>query len=87
MIYLSMPTICVSHSRENAMYAGILQQRHPVFIDLGFIDELEAGRLQAVLQGVLSDPPSCSGVAGRAASIIDGNGAARIARRILELCG
>ncbi|GAI77016.1 unnamed protein product, partial [marine sediment metagenome] len=40
MIYLQIPTICISHSKENAYGSRILKERYGVIDDLGFIENI-----------------------------------------------
>ena len=40
LIYLQIPTICISHSVENAQGARILKERYEVIEDLGYIKDI-----------------------------------------------
>jgi spore coat polysaccharide biosynthesis predicted glycosyltransferase SpsG len=78
MIYLGLPTICVSHSKHNAKCARILKQRYNALENLGYIKDLDTDLLLKSLNKiqVSKNIPL--------KTIIDGKGALRVANLILE---
>ena len=78
MIYLGLPTICVSHSKHNAKCAGILKQRYDTLENLGYIKDLDKDRLFKSLNKILISKNI------PLKTFIDGKGAIRVANLILE---
>jgi len=77
MIYLGIPTICVSHCRENADGAAILKKRHKVIEDMGYIDNIAPPKIYQAITRLLSDKR-------KPKDLIDGKGAKRIAKICLR---
>jgi len=48
MIYLQIPTICISHSQENAEGARILKKRYGVIEDRGYVADIDLDRVNMV---------------------------------------
>ena len=78
MIYLGLPTICVSHSKHNAKCAEILKKRYDALENLGYIKDLDTELLFKSLNKLqVSENIPLK-------TIIDGKGAIRVANLILE---
>lgn len=74
LIYLQIPTICISHSRENVGGARILKDRCGVIEDLGYIGDLNFEVLFSSIKYLLSPDMGCS----ETRYLIDGNGENRV---------
>ena len=83
MIYWGIPTICVSHSFENASAAKRLASRYKVIDDLGLISKIRADDLIESINK-LSDESVYRGYVDRCGNFIDGKGAERISKLILS---
>ncbi len=78
MIYLQIPTICISHSRENAQSAKILKERYGVIEDLGFVENLNPIDLHLVIKKLLENKTYYQNIVQKCNNLIDGKGAKRI---------
>ena len=83
MIYLQMPTICISHTMENAKGAKILKERFEVIEDVGFIEDITPRDLYMRITKLLTDKMHYSDIIKRCDSLIDGNGAKRVGEVIV----
>jgi spore coat polysaccharide biosynthesis predicted glycosyltransferase SpsG len=83
MIYLQIPTICISHSRENAQSAKILKERYGIIEDMGFIENLNLQNLYLVFKKLLVNKIYYQNIRRKCSKIIDGKGAKRIGEIII----
>lgn len=79
MIYLGLPTICVSHSKHNAKCAGILKERYDALEDLGYFKDLNTDCFFKSLNKILRNKNI------PLKPFIDGKGALRVANLILDM--
>ncbi len=84
MIYLQIPCLCVSHSRENARGAKILEKRCRVIKDLGYINDIIPQNLYKAIKKLLTDKTYCKNMIKRCKNLIDARGAARVAKIIAD---
>lgn len=82
MIYLQIPTICISHSRENAQSAKVLKERYNVFEDLGYFKDINKQNAQTVITRLLIDKEYYKNMVKECDNIIDRKGAYRLAQLI-----
>jgi spore coat polysaccharide biosynthesis predicted glycosyltransferase SpsG len=78
MIYLQIPTICISHSRENAKSAKILKERYGVIEDMGFVENVNPQDIYLVIKKLLEDKTHYQKIVQKCNNLIDGKGAKRI---------
>ena len=78
MIYLQIPTICISHSRENAKSAKILKERYGIFEDMGFVKNLNPQNLYLVIKKLLENKTYYNSIVKKCNNLVDGKGAKRI---------
>ena len=78
MIYLQMPTICISHNRENAQSAKILKERYEIIEDIGFVENLNPRNLYLVIKKLLENKTYYKKIIHKCDNLIDGKGAKRI---------
>ena len=83
LIYLQIPTICISHSVENAQGARILKDRYKVIEDLGYIKDINSQDLYGAITKLLTDKPYYIDMVKRCDNLIDGEGAKRVAQIIV----
>ena len=83
MIYLQIPTICISHSLENANGAKILKERYGVIEDMGHVDNIDTGMLFMTISRLLTDKESYSNLSKRCDSLIGEDGAVRLEQVIV----
>jgi len=83
MIYLQIPTICISHSRENAKSAKILKERYGVIEDVGFIKNLTPQNLYLVIKKLLENKTYYKKIVKKCSNLIDGKGVKRISNVIM----
>ena len=83
LIYLQIPTICISHSVENAQGARILKERHKVMEDVGYIKDMNPQDLYRAIKKLLSDKRYYRDMVERCGNLIDGVGAKRVAQIIV----
>jgi spore coat polysaccharide biosynthesis predicted glycosyltransferase SpsG len=83
MIYLQIPTICIAHSVENAYGARILKDRYGVIEDMGYIKIIDPRNLHMSITKLLTDKAYYQDMIERCDSLIDGEGAKRVARMIV----
>ncbi len=76
LLYLGKPTVCVSHSRENAASARVLAERLQGVLDAGFFRDLEKETLFRLLDAAM-EKSALGRLPGN--ERLDGKGAARIA--------
>ena len=82
LLYLGVPTICISHSKENALAATKLHQNFPYFVNLGYIDNILEDRLEYELNRFINEENYFNLFASNCFDMIDGLGAKRIASLI-----
>jgi len=80
MIFLQIPTICISHSLENSFSASKLEENYNIIENLGFIKSLEKDRLYIILKNKLNEL-KYSPIKPKV--LIDGNGIDRIVNLII----
>jgi len=78
MIYLQIPTICISHSKENAYSAKILEERYEVIEDMGFIENLNPQNLYLMIEKLLEDKTYYQKIIHKCDNLFDEKGAKRI---------
>jgi spore coat polysaccharide biosynthesis predicted glycosyltransferase SpsG len=83
MIYLQIPTICISHSRENAKSAKILKERYEIIEDIGFVENLNPQNLYLVIKKLLKNKTYYQNFIKKCSNLIDGKGAKRIGEIIV----
>jgi spore coat polysaccharide biosynthesis predicted glycosyltransferase SpsG len=83
MIYWGTPTICVSHSPENASAAKRLATKFNVIDDLGLIDDIGPNDLIKSIE-ILSNESVHRGYVERCENFIDGKGAERVSKLIVS---
>ena len=83
MIYLQIPTICISHSRENAKSAKILKERYGIIEDMGFVENLNSQNLYLVIKKLLENKTYSRKIVQKCNNFIDGKGAKRIGKIIV----
>lgn len=84
MIYLQIPTVCVSHSIENAYGAKILKERYGVIENMGYMKDINPHNLYIAIWRLLTDKVYYRDVVKRCGNLIDGEGAKRIVNLILN---
>ena len=83
MIYLQIPTICISHSRENAEGARILKERYGVIEDMGYMKDMNPQRLYVAIARLLTDKAYYMDMVERCGNLIDREGAKRVGQMIV----
>ena len=83
MIYLQIPTICISHSRENAYGARILKERYSVIEDVGYVKDVNPQSLYVAIARLLTDEGDFKKMVERCGNLIDGEGAKRVGQMIV----
>lgn len=83
LIYLQIPTICISHSVENAYCARILKDRYGVIVDMGNIKDINPQDLYAAITELLTDGIYYKNMVERCDNFIDGEGAKRVGQMII----
>ena len=83
MIYLQIPTICISHSRENEKSAKILKERYEVIEDMGFIENLAPQNLHLSIKKLLENETYYQKIVQKCNNLIGGKGAKQIANVIM----
>ena len=83
MIYLQIPTICISHSRENAKSAKILKERYEIIEDVGFMENVNPEALYPVINNLLENKTHYKNIIKKCNNLIDGKGAKRIGEIII----
>ena len=78
MVYLQIPTICISHSSENAQSAKILEERYGAIEDMGFAENLNPQNLYIVIKKLLEEKIYYKNIMKKCNNLIDGKGAKRI---------
>jgi len=84
MIYLQIPTICISHSIENAHGARMLKERYWVIEDLGYVKDINLQNLYMAIIRLLTDEKYYTNMVERCGNLIDGEGAKRVGKIIVE---
>lgn len=82
MIYLQIPTICVSHSKENAYGARILKERYGVIENMGYIEDVNPQDLHMAINKLLKDK-TYRNMVERCGNLLDGKGARRVGQIIV----
>ncbi len=83
MIYLKIPTICISHNLENASSAKILKERYGVIEDMGYIKEINPQNLYMAITKLLTDKLYYVDMVRRCSNLIDGKGTKRVGKIIV----
>jgi spore coat polysaccharide biosynthesis predicted glycosyltransferase SpsG len=83
MIYLQIPTICISHSWENSKSAKILKERYGVIEDMGFIENLNPQNLYLMIKKLLEDKTYYQNIVQKCNNLINEKGAKRIGEIIV----
>ena len=83
MIYLQIPTICISHNLENAYGARILKERYGVIENIGYIKDINPQNLYVAITKLLIDKVYYKNMVKRCNNLIDGEGAKRVGRIIV----
>lgn len=83
MIYLQIPTICISHSRENAYGARILRARYRVIEDMGYAKDVDSKGLYMAITRLLIDKVYCRTMTECCGKLLDGEGAKRMGQIIV----
>jgi len=83
MIYLQIPTICISHSKENAYGARILKERYGIIEDVGFVENVNQQVLLPAINNLLKDKTHYKNIIKKCSNLIDGKGAKRIGEIIV----
>ena len=83
IIYLQIPTICISHSRENAYGARILKERYRVIEGRGYVKDMNPQSLDVAITRLLTDKVYYMDMVERCDDLIDGNGAKRVGQIIV----
>lgn len=83
MIYLRIPTICISHNLENASGAKILKERYGVVEDMGYFKDINPQNLYMAIKKLLTDKAYYKSVVERCDNLINGEGAKRVAQIIV----
>ena len=78
MIYLQIPTICISHSLENANGARILKERYGVIEDMGFVKDVDSNDLYVTISRLLNDKTYFMNMIEHCGKLLDGEGAKRV---------
>lgn len=84
MIYLRIPTICISHNLENASGAKILKERYGVIEDMGYFKDINPQNLYMTITRLLTDNIYYMNIVERCDNLIDGKGAKRVAQIIVR---
>jgi spore coat polysaccharide biosynthesis predicted glycosyltransferase SpsG len=82
MIYLQIPTICISHSIENVKSAKILKERYGVIEDLGYFKNINKQNVYVAIIRLLTNKQYYKNMVKRCDNLIDGKGANRISNVI-----
>jgi len=82
MIYLQIPTICISHSLENANGARILKERYGVIEDMGYVDNIDPGMLFMTISRLLTDEIYFMNMIEHCEELLDGKGAKHVGQII-----
>ena len=83
MIYLQIPTICISHSIENANSVEILKERYNVIEDMGYFKDVTSKTLYGAITGLLTDKKYYKSVIKECDNLIDRKGAKRVVNIII----
>ena len=83
MIYLQIPTICISHSTENAYGARILKERYGVIEDMGYVKDVDSKGLYMTITRLLTDRVYYMDMVARCGNLIDEKGAKRLGQIIV----
>ena len=78
MIYLQIPTICISHSRENTQSAKILKERYGAIEDMGFVENLNPQNLYLVIKKLSENKTYYKKIIQKCNNLFDRKGAKRI---------
>jgi len=82
MIYLQIPTICISHSRENAKSAKILKKRYNIFEDLGYFKDINKQNVHTAITRSLTDKEYYKNMVKECDNLIDRKGTYRLVKLI-----
>ena len=83
MIYLQIPTICISHSRENAKSAKILKEKYKAIEDLGYFKDINKQSVDNAITKLLTDREFYRNIVKECNNLIDGKGTFRVGKLIL----
>lgn len=82
MIYLQIPTICISHSKENAKGAKILKKKYNIIEDLGYFKDVNLKTLYSAITRLLTNEEYYKNMVKECDNLIDGKGAYRLGQLI-----
>lgn len=85
LVYLGIPVLTVGHTRKTAQGACVLEQRYRVLTNLGYIGDIDEKMFKESVFLWLRDGMRKKGLLERQLSFLDGNGAQRIAEKIVTL--
>ena len=83
MIYLQIPTICISHSIENAKSAEILKERYNVIEDMGYFKDVNKQSIHNAIKRLLNDLENYKNMTRNCYSLIDGKGVHRLSQLVM----
>jgi len=83
LIYLQIPTICISHSRENAYGARMLKERCGIIEDVGYVKDVSPQSLDLAITRLLTDKAYYVNMVERCDDLIDDGGAKRVGQIIV----
>lgn len=82
MIYLQIPTICISHSKENAQGAKILKEKYKAIEDLGCFRDITLNTLYNTIARLLQDEKYYRSFTLECENLFDNKGAYRVGQVI-----
>jgi spore coat polysaccharide biosynthesis protein SpsF len=82
MIYLQIPTICISHTVENAYGARILEEKYGIIENIGYFKDVNQQDLYVAITKLLKDKKYYKNMVKRCSDMIDGDGAKRVGKII-----
>jgi spore coat polysaccharide biosynthesis predicted glycosyltransferase SpsG len=83
MIYLQIPTICISHSKENAQGAKILKEKYKAIEDLGCFRDITLNTLYNTIARLLQDEKYYKSFTLECENLFDNKGAYRVGQVII----
>jgi len=83
MIYLQIPTICISNSVENANDSMAINEKYNVYKDIGYIDDINKSDLKIAIRDILKEG-NHKQMVKRCDNLIDGLGAKRLGQIIIR---
>jgi len=86
LMYLGVPVLSIGHQPSNALGSKILESRHKAVVDLGCIDDLTKEKFLSTLRDLIKDKKRLAALRQTGRRLLDGKGAYRVARLILQAC-